>query len=101
MNELEKQKAENFSLLALSLLEIVLKKEFNNSWNDRFEDLFTASLNKVIFMLENHILRPEYKSDGLTINYPEGSDNLRDSISVFVTSSFNDFKRNFKNNNNE
>jgi hypothetical protein len=101
MNEIEKEKAESFSLLALSLLEIVVKQEFNNSWNERFENLFNSSQVKVIHTLENYILKAENTKDGITLNFPEGTDNLRLLISEVVKNNFNTFKNKFKNKNYE
>jgi hypothetical protein len=101
MNEIEKEKAESISLLALSLLEIVIKQEFNDSWSERFENLFNSSQAKVIQMLENYILKAENNKDGITLNFPEGTDNLRLLISEVVKYNFNTFKIKFKNNNNE
>ena len=101
MNEIEKEMAESFSLLALSLLEIVIKQEFNNSWNERFEKLFIASQIKVIHSLENYIIKAEYNRDGLTINFPDGTENMKFLISELVKKQFNTFKSKFKNNNNE
>ena len=72
MNDIEKEKAESISLLALSLLVIVIKQEFNNSWNERFENLFNSSQIKVIQMLENYILKDE-----INLNSTLGRDNLK------------------------
>ena len=96
MNEIEKEKAESISLLALSLLDIVIKQEFNNSWNERFENLFNSSQIKVIQMLENYILKDE-----IILNSLEGRDNLKLFISEVVKNNFNTFKSKFKNKNYE
>ena len=96
MNEIEKEKAESISLLALSLLDIVIKQEFNNSWNERFENLFISSQIKVIQMLENYILKDE-----IILNSLEGRDNLKLFISEVVKNNFNTFKSKFKNKNYE
>ena len=92
MNDIEKEKAESISLLALSLLEIVIKQEFNNSWNERFENLFNSSQIKVIQMLENYILKDE-----INLNSTVGRDNLKLFISEVVNNNFNTFKSKFKN----
>ena len=96
MNEIEKEKAESISLLALSLLDIVIKQEFNNSWDERFENLFNSSQIKVIQMLENYILKDE-----TILNPLEGRDNLKLYISDVVKNNFNTFKSKFKNKNYE
>ena len=96
MNEIEKEKAESISILALSLLEIVIKQEFNNSWNERFENLFNSSQIKVIQMLENYILRDE-----IILNSLKERDNLKLFISEVVKNNFNTFKNKFKNKNYE
>ena len=96
MNEIEKEKAESISLLALSLLDIVIKQEFNNSWNERFENLFNSSQIKVIQMLENYILKDE-----IILNSLEGRDNLKLFISEVVKNNFNTFKSKFQNKNYE
>ncbi len=90
--EKEKEKAESISLLALSLLEIVIKQEFNNSWNERFKNLFNSSQIKVIQMLENYILKDE-----INLNSTVGRDNLKLFISEVVNNNFNTFKSKFKN----
>jgi hypothetical protein len=52
-------------------------------------------------MLENYILTAENNKDGITLNFPEGTDNLILVISEVVKNNFNTFKIKFKNNNNE
>ncbi len=101
MIEIEKEKAESISLLALSLLDIVIKQEFNNSWDERFENIFNSSQAKVIQMLENYILKAENNKEVITLNFPEGTGNLRLFISEVVKNNFNTFKSKFENKNYE
>lgn len=96
MNKIEKEMAESISLFALSLLENVIEQEYNNTWNDKVENLFSSSQTKVIQMLENYILKNE-----TILNTLEVRDNLKLFISEVVKNNFNAFKSKFKNKNYE
>lgn len=101
MNKIEKEMADSISLLALSILENVIECEFNNSWNEKVENLFISSQIKVIQMLQNYILKNENDKNETILNSLEGTVNPGLLISEVVKNNFKQFKLKYQNKNYE